>query len=315
MRRLSIICTATLALPAPTALAHWSWSASGSVPGAVTALSCPSATLCVAVAAGRAYVGPAAWRPVPAPPGTSFTALSCASVAFCALADTRGDVLSSVDPAGAGAWTSSSSGASLRALACPSGSLCAALDNSGNALVSLDPGSSEASWFASPLTTLTGRPEYSVACAGGAFCAGVYTTPIVSFTTDPGALAPNWQPEKLNGPPLRAIACPSASLCVAVGGWRPGHGRVVFSPAPAGGAGAWRSLDSATGTLDAVACSGVSLCAAVGGGWVVSSRRPLSSWARSAVPVRGWSGTAVSCPTPHLCLAGSSTGAIMTGRM
>src|SRR4051794_15677692 len=112
----ALLCVGSLAIaaaPAPAASDPLAWSAPALIdsappfgaPGALLGMSCPSASLCVAV-------------------------------------DNAGRIVSSTDPTGgAGAWTLAYAieAVSLYGVSCPSTSLCVAVASSGDVLTSTDP--------------------------------------------------------------------------------------------------------------------------------------------------------------------------------
>jgi hypothetical protein len=139
---------------------------------------------------------------------------------------------------------------------------------------------------------------------------------------------------------LSGVACPSDSLCIAVGAFD----TIASSRAPTAGAGSWDVVhpmydepkqscleedqapgfcDSPRGSMRAVSCAGESLCVAVGyEGSVFTSTDPTGgagAWKVSDVNEGPGAAhlTAVSCPSVSLCVAvsggdGGSEGRIFT---
>lgn len=113
------------------------------------------------------------------------------------------------------------------------------------------------------------------------------------------------------GPPLYGVACPSESLCVAVGGWN----TLAFSQTPTGDVSKWRVIHPAypdsKGALKAVSCASQSFCVVVSyEGVVYVSTDPtggVDAWTPTVVNEGGGHGathlTAVSCPSPSFCAA------------
>jgi hypothetical protein len=201
--------------------------------------------------------------------GVRLTAVSCPSATLCVATDTVGDVLTSTDPTGgAGAWTVTPvvSG-SLSGISCPSVSLCVASDTVGNVLTSTDPTGGAGAWTVTPvvLGSLSG-----ISCPSDSLCVAVVGTitgvgvagGIVS-STDPTGGAKDWTLARVDGTiAINAISCPSISLCVAADE----EGDVVASTNPTGGAGAWtitrvESDGSSYTPLYSVSCASASLCA------------------------------------------------------
>src|SRR5262249_42139346 len=113
--------------------------------GGLSAISCPSTVLCVAVDDSGNLVtstNPAnvsSWStPASVDPGIYLGAVSCASGALCVAADINGNVLTSTDPTGgAGSWTATQvdGNGGLSGVSCPSARLCVAVDPLGYVLV------------------------------------------------------------------------------------------------------------------------------------------------------------------------------------
>lgn len=120
---------------------------------------------------------------------------------------------------------------------------------------------------------------------------------------------------------LSAIACPSQSLCIAVG-W---HGATGGKEQPLieRDSGSGWTIVSATGVgrLSGIACLGVTWCVATGGNFAISSEiteQPIiEEMADGAWTVAGTSqaiGTlgGVACPTTNYCI---SVGSVLTARL
>jgi hypothetical protein len=347
---------------APTAgavpLAPLSWSApafvdhqppyGGSAPRAgrtiMSALSCPTASLCVAgdargniVTSADPAAGASSWRigttraSVPAL-GVGIAGISCPSTSLCVAVDGGGDVLTSTSPAaGASSWkltkvetggtpTPAFSGSALSAVSCPSTSLCVAADHRGNVLTSTDPAAGR--WKTAGVDTSS--PGFfgivSVSCPTRAFCAAVDSTGNVLTSTNPTGGASAWKLRNVDGKlGLFGISCQSASLCVAVD-----NNAAITSTRPAGGSSSWHRVVIDSGTvnkLNAVSCPSASLCVAVDAdGNVLASTDPTGDapgWKPTSVVygspfapgIPGVSGlTAISCPSTTFCASVDSMG-------
>jgi hypothetical protein len=115
--------------------------------------------------------------------------------------------------------------------------------------------------------------------------------------------------------PLRAIACPSVSLCIAVDA----AGNVASSTDPAGGAGTWKTAQSGAGHLLDVSCPSTRLCLGTDGGRNVAVSTNPSGGAWRAARVDSGVGpecgkyqasegcdsglTGLSCASVSLCVA------------
>jgi hypothetical protein len=214
-------------------------------------LSCPSASLCVAIASEhlvsstRPAAGASAWKDIAvsnAGAAVDMLDVSCPSTALCVAIDHAGDVVTSTDPGAASpTWTvshvdSNTVGAytadSLLAVDCPTTSLCVATDAVGDVVTSTDPAGGPTAWTVSHIDN-----NASYECAKEGAC-------------DP--------------PEIWAISCASATSCVALDD----DGGVLSSSDPVGGPGAWRGGNDGGGglppseSLAVLACPSTSLCVA-----------------------------------------------------
>ena len=105
---------------------------------------------------------------------------------------------------------------------------------------------------------------------------------------------------------LNAVACPSATFCLAVGS----GGDAVSTTHPAS---AWTQRRIGGGqTLSAVACPSTRLCVVLGTrGRVLSGSGKTWRTARLALPKHA-SLTAIACPARHLCVVTDSRGGVFT---
>jgi hypothetical protein len=257
------------------------------VPG-LSALSCPSVSLCVGVGGEFVYTstnptgGAAAWTPALLHPG--LTEIACPSTALCVATDTTGNVWTSTEPtAGAAAWTSANvdGGNRLGYISCPSTSLCVAVDSNGNAVTSTNPGGDAAAW---QVHTLTGRTDaiVSVSCPSASLCVGLENGGDVFTSTNPSGAGP-WPSVSLAGSPT-AVDCPSASLCLAVGN----QGTLDVSTDPVSGTWASAVIDDKQ-QLRSVGCASAALCIAgdAAGNLVASSNPTAGPAAWTATLVDG----------------------------
>jgi hypothetical protein len=306
----------------------------------LSAVSCPTALLCVAgdahgdiLASADPAAGPSSWRIarvdnkiIPAPFNNGIVALACPSASLCVGADGSGDLLTSAAPSGgADAWRvtpleSSGPGlfptSGLTALSCPSVSLCVAADRQGNVLTSSAPSDGASKWRS---RNIDAKPGFlgiaSVSCSSPTFCVAVDGAGDVITSTNPTGGSSAWKLRNVDGATaLFGVSCASTSLCGA---------GVVVSTNPASGSPSWQhaTVDQANvNRLNAVSCPAVSMCVAVDQvGNVVTSTNPsggASAWTVSSVEyvplgpgIPGLSGLfAVSCPSASFCLAVDSLG-------
>jgi hypothetical protein len=126
-------------------------------------------------------------------------------------------------------------------VSCASASLCVAADQFGNVVTSTDPTGGASSWKVTPIVPGS-RPLsiWGLACPSSLLCvAGSAAGPFGVFSsTNPAHGGPTWSPQT----PVQAnavdISCPSAKLCVGVGG-----PDVMSSSDPSSSTRPWRSTN------------------------------------------------------------------------
>jgi hypothetical protein len=242
-------------------------------------------------------------------PGTAgLTALSCQSTTLCMAVDDNGNFLSSSAPAG-GAWglpasiNSPATHPHLTAISCPSAALCFAVDNAGNLFSSTAP-TSAAAWTLEHIDLTT--PLNGVSCPSTALCVAVDNAGNILTSTTPGTPA-SWATMHLDGTNhITAVSCPTATLCAAVDD----HGNVLLSTTPTT-AWQPLTLLTSTSFLTAVSCNSTGLCVAVAhdGGVhaTANAASPTPTW--SATPLdSGHVLSGVSCTDVGLCVAVDNAG-------
>lgn len=154
-------------------------------------------------------------------------AVSCPSATLCVAADDDGNVVSSEDPtSGSGAWNVSAVDQGSRicgvglschnglvAVTCDSTSLCPASDNSYQLFVSSTATSGSSKWSVlSSTVNVTG-----ISCASASLCVAVGGQDAAT-SADPSDGAGSWRSQTIeqNQYLLEAVSCASAWLCVAV---------------------------------------------------------------------------------------------------
>jgi hypothetical protein len=302
----------------------WSSPRPIDVGGSLTAVSCPSRELCVAVdKSGRAVVSidPAAasplWTGASIDFGTAIASVSCASPSLCVAVDAAGHALTSAHPSGgASAWTRTtideSASHELRALtgvSCPTSSLCVAVDAAGNALVTTTP--TTGGWKA--LDIAGSAALHGVSCASASLCVAVDGAGEAIASSQPTTGASAWRARAIDAAlTLEAVSCASSGLCVAVDA----AGNVLASVDPTDAAPTWSGTPvDAAGALASVACIAAAGCVAVDG-----SGEGLFSEAPSAVPPSWTAGTpdpgarltGVSCVSDGFCVAVDASGRGLT---
>lgn len=300
------------------------WSAPLLIDQAQTpsAVSCPSAALCVAADRGgrvSATSNPAAAEPSwsqPQPIATHpLTGVSCPSAALCVAVDGAGDAWVSSQPAGPGPWQKESIDGitALTGVSCPSASLCVAVDGAGDAVTfaPLAPSQPAAVAHIDGTNALN-----AVSCAQATLCAAGDTSGAVLVSSDAstGAQA-SWRRTQIDpqGASLVGVSCIPSGLCVAVDT----AGTALASNDAGDAAPAWSALAvDGSNAPRALSCAASGLCVAVDGG----AQALMSDDAGALPPL--WSTrslgalsplTAISCVTEGLCMALDSGGHALRG--
>jgi WD40-like Beta Propeller Repeat len=292
------------------------------VPAGIGAISCPSASLCVAddragniLSSTNPTGGESAWNSTGVLSSPASGGFSCPSISLCAAVGVS-SVLTATDPSGgASAWMTAPIGGypDLGAISCPSVSLCVAGGGGPNILTiltSTDPTGGASAWTTASIPY--GGRLSGVSCPSVSLCVATTNSEDVFTSTNPTGGASTWTKTTVDpGGSLNAVSCPSVSLCVAVDT----AGNALASTNPGGGASTWTTANIDPGhAVWAVSCPSVSLCVAVDlAGNVLTSTDPTggaSAWART--PIDRAYLTAVSCPSVSLCVTGDELGNIMT---
>jgi hypothetical protein len=312
--------------------------------GGLTAVSCASPKLCVAVdESGFALTttNPKAKRwskpfRIDSGPNAPLTGISCPSTKLCLAVDSAGNVIASKHPTGGSkAWSHplhvdtatapDGSAAGLNGISCPSTTLCVAVDGASpaNAVVSTTPTLGTATWK----TAAVGGLLTSVSCASTTLCVAAGSQHY--YSTSPTAGASAWHATGIEtaGGVFSDIACPSITFCVASGYGNTSTGLVTSTMNPKGPVSAWSTASvepdpptPGSGLIDGIGCMSTSLCIATDSAdTAYSSNNPSSgTWTgpsmfdRKSAPTVSW--TAIGC-TVKLCVVVDSNGweAVATG--
>ena len=131
--------------------------------------------------------------------------------------------------------------------------------------------------------------------------------PALLASSNPGGGAQSWQ-QISQSYDYTGLACPTESLCVAVGG-----DSVAVSTNPTV-ASSWTVSHIAAKGIEQVACPSASLCVVTtNSGGVVTSADPTggaSAWTLTQVGPENLTG--IACGSPSLCVTGDATGHIFT---
>jgi hypothetical protein len=173
--------------------------------------------------------------------GESLTAVSCPSVSLCVASAWNGDVLTSTDPTGgAGAWSSahidtsvldipppSGSPASISFISCPSTSLCVATDQAGNVLASQDPAGGPAAWSVTAPPSAQPAAQglaarMPLACPSVSFCVvlgdpgNVRNATAGELATTDAPLGAPWSVANAGDAWLIGVSCPLVTFCAVI---------------------------------------------------------------------------------------------------
>jgi hypothetical protein len=224
------------------------------------ALSCPSASMCVAlgeheiVASTDLEGGHGTWIKTSFEEAGPMQGVACPSTSLCVAVD-EDQVLTSTDlGAGADTWKATDvsrpggavPGWSLQGVACSSVSLCVAIDNSGEVLTSSDPTGGASAWTFQDVDATANLT--AVSCASSSLCAAVDVNGNVLTSTNPAGGAASWSVSHIITSESGAlgaflgVSCPATTMCLALGAM----GDLFTSTDPTGGAAAWNH----TATLD-----------------------------------------------------------------
>ena len=320
------LCAAGIAAGTAQAAAPLAWAGpvhSDSSPGTlgVTAVSCQSTTLCVAVDDAGNFLSSSApgggtWSlPAAIDSSTSphLTAVSCPSAAQCFAVDTTGNAYSSATPASLAPWTSGdievTTPTQLNGISCPTTTLCVAVDNTGHVLVSTTPGAlTIASW---PALDIDGTTHITaVSCPTVSLCAAVDSTGKIWLSATPAVLA-SWQATTLTTTSaLTAVSCNASGLCVAVAA----DGSVHATGNAASATPTWSAtlIDAAGAPLSAVSCTDVGLCVMVDhAGNALESDNPAAgppAWTSTPIDTAPHPLIGVSCLSAGFCAATDNFG-------
>ncbi len=265
----------------PTAGAE-AWNFSIVDPAApLRGISCPSASLCVAVGptgdivtstepAGTA----AAWTITPLPGAPQFLGVSC-SVEMCVAVGRGGAIATSAAPT-AGAWnvTFLAEPVALHGVSCIASEFCAAVDLAGDIYTTDAPISGAGGWH------VTTQPAglnslFGISCPSASLCVTGNSENLLA-SIDPTGPPGTWKAiAPATGFQTTAVSCANRTACVAVDN----DGTAISSTDPAGGSSTWTTTKVIPGTtngLFAVSCQSPSLCIAAGSwGWFMTSTEPL----------------------------------------
>ncbi len=330
------------------------WSQEALIAGisTVSVLSCPSASTCVAAAsAGQGEMtlhttdSGIRWVSDAFPAGRSeLDTIVCRSTSVCEGGGIGGAVRT--EDGGAN-WVEQAIAAydpyAIDSIACSSISVCEAGEGTASTVLHTTNGGT--TWVASTTFPGLGRAPFTgMACPTASFCLGVVYTGAGSDilrTTDGGEVWVNVGSPLALKEGLSGLACPSVSVCEAVGEVNSTTGGAVAIRTTDGGTH-WvggEKFPSNIAGLTGVACPTTSTCEAVGASFAISGGITLGAadavlvaagdtpaypyalrttdggarWVSTKLPTDVGALDAIACPTPSICEAvGSHTAASST---
>ena len=253
--------------------------------------------------------------------GTALVRISCTS-AFCALADSDGNILTATNPGGGlGEWSSAAvTGEYIDSLDCPSVGLCVAQVGGASAGIyyATNPTGGVGAWTRSMPPHGELKEVTGVACASTTLCVGGLFDSLVSTTT-PTTETASWATTSLPAAHgLGHISCSSSTFCAALendGVNNTGNIWTSTDPSQEGATWSRAEVDTA-GTLNAISCApGTTLCVAVDDfGDVFTSTEPAggaSKWTKTALSGVDFP-SSISCPTSSFCAMVDQAGHVIT---
>lgn len=291
-----------------------------STPDAMTAVACPSASLCTAISGAEEVTFDPSSPGQPTPVRVdgsprSLSAIACPSVSICVATDLAGNEVTFDPTAPAGATTTKiDGGALLWAVACPASARCVAVGNDGVALT-LNP-KAPASRFAARLDG--GADLVSLSCSSASRCTALdeqggaaTTNPLTHATTQTAQITP----AALAGEGTNIIACPSDTLCVEEGRTYPGE-VLVFDPAAPQHV-TRTTIESSGFSSTIIACPSVSQCTAMfdadlGVQEVTFDPRAPTTPTSALIAPRNSAARALACPSTTQCTVDMAGGGIVT---
>jgi hypothetical protein len=116
------------------------------------------------------------------------SAIACPSSSLCVAADEDGNVFTSAEPA-SGSWSAPAAvdpGHDISDIACPTTAFCAAVDGDGNIITSAAPSGGASAWKVTNVDPITGH-EATIACPSSRLCVMMDEANDLATSTEPTA--------------------------------------------------------------------------------------------------------------------------------
>jgi hypothetical protein len=235
--------------------------------------------------------GAGAWE-VTTLDSNGLSGISCPSASLCVAVDPSGNVLVSTDPTGGvGAWTTTAiGGGQLDGISCPTTTLCVAVDAESNIITTTDPTGGTGAWALAHIENGKGVGFVGVTCPSTSLCVAAASNGYVVTATNPTGGATAWTTANVVDDDFEVgLSCPSTSLCVGLDRL----GEEIYSTNPTGGASAWTVTTEIDGGNfpfpSGIACPNVNLCVATDHYGYYSAGSYESNLSLSAEPMGGTS--------------------------
>ena len=212
--------------------------------------------------------------------GNDVTALSCPSAGLCVAVDNAGHALRSTNGGATWAGVKLEEADVLVSVSCPSPSFCLALQGDVDAATwaSTDEGRT---WARHPISTADGDGFVYVGCPRAQLCLAVGSHGGVWASTDEGRTWSARHPPTSSGPNLEDVTCPAANLCIAVGATQDYYPKAAFLVSTNGGSTWTAGAPVKVPYLSSVSCLGAKKCVAVGGNYHVLDNNLWTCWDQS----------------------------------
>lgn len=293
-------------------LSPWTWigtlASVGGAAATVRGVSCPTATVCVAVNTkdgvfAKDPTTQTGWQYQSIGTVSDLTAISCSPTDLCAATAADGEIVAGSPSGLAGTWTEHKVDGvrQLTGVSCPSSSLCVGTDATGYVVASSNPKSTT---WRSQHADGSGRFD-GIACTRNAHCIAIDTSGNVVTSTNPTANNARWGVKKVDSDHPLAISCPTTTLCVMIDR----TGNVFSSTDPTGGATTWHStkIGGASRLVD-VSCPDDHLCVVTTStDSTYTTSNPTGSGSTWHAIDEATSITSLSCLSVSLCVGGSKT--------
>jgi photosystem II stability/assembly factor-like uncharacterized protein len=268
----------------------------------LSAVSCPSASVCFAVGTGTngfggiivaTSNGGANWSAQVSGTNKGLNGVSCPTSTSCFAVGAGGIIV--VTTNGGANWSSLNAGANsydLSRISCASASVCLTIGSLGTILSTADGGTT---WI-SRGSSGSNYGLSAVSCPGVDTCFVVGGGPVLA-TTDGGL---NWNSQA--GAGSNAISCPTTTTCFTLGQKTIDGGATWVAQNVGGGGGA---------SLQAMSCPTVMVCYAVGFATIRATIDGGTTWSSQDAGILNSLG-GISCPTTSTCFAAGAGGVLTT---